>query len=248
MSKNLKRGLIEVGYFLSRSGKDGPPIELKVKSWKDAYSKFYGTFGLGKTIGEFNNSLKNLRDHFDSHLENNRIGWKEFDNEPQQLSSTNQEVFDELQKLSDESVWYKIEPYVVSGYNLSITERINLEIKKIEGKYFSSEFEGKKIVGARSALEANVYHGIVVDNLKLFVESSIENSYAYNTQKIDLALETEGNLRHIYEVKTATDTQSIYTAVGQLFMHSAGISDVEKWIVLPNSFANNDLINCPWHC
>jgi len=65
MSENLQRGLIEVGYFLSRLGEREPPIEPKIKSWEEAYSKFYDSFGLRKTIGGFNNSHKNLRDHFD---------------------------------------------------------------------------------------------------------------------------------------------------------------------------------------
>ncbi len=51
-------------------------------------------------------------------------------------------------------------------------------------------------------------------------------------------------IQRIYEVKTATDTQSIYTAVGQLYMHSAGAPDIEKWMVLPGPEENEQLIHC----
>jgi hypothetical protein len=68
MNSSLERGLIEVGYYLSRLGIDEPPIELNAKTWKEACSKFYGTFGLEKTEDESRNSLKNIRDHFDRHL------------------------------------------------------------------------------------------------------------------------------------------------------------------------------------
>lgn len=244
MSSVLERGLIEVGYFLSRLGIDEPPNELNAKTWKEAYLKFYGTFGLGKTEAEFKNSLKNLRDHFDSHLNNNRVGWMEAKNLPQQLSSTNQEVFDELQKLSDDKLWNRIRNYAVLGYDSNVSNH-KIEKTKEEGaKYFSSEFSGNKKIANKASVEFTTSHGLVVDNLKFFVENSIKNSFAYNTQKIDLAVEINGKLTHLYEVKTATDTQSIYTAVGQLFMHSAGTTDAEKWIVLPSPIENAELIEC----
>ncbi|MBY5922011.1 hypothetical protein [Ferrimonas balearica] len=244
MSSNLEKGLIEVGYFLSRMGTDSPPASLKAASWKEAYSKFYNTFGIGKTEEEFKNSLKNLRDHFDSHLENNRIGWKDDDGNPQQLSSSNQHVFDELQKLNDSDLWVKIKPYVVTSLNTKLSKIKSKEVTAKKAKFFSSEFNGKKKLTARKVVEATVNHGLVVDELKEYVESTVKNSFTYNTQKIDLALETAGELQRIYEVKTATDTQSIYTAVGQLCMHSAGSEGIEKWMVLPGPIENTELLEC----
>jgi len=111
MSSILQREFIEVGYFLSRLGIEGPPPQLKAKTWKEAYSKFYATFGSSKTEDEFRNSLKNLRDHFDSHLDNSRTGWME-DGMPQELSSLNKEVFDELQKLSDNELWKRVNAFL----------------------------------------------------------------------------------------------------------------------------------------
>ncbi|WP_133406893.1 hypothetical protein [Parashewanella tropica] len=244
MSSNLEKGLIEVGYFLSRMGIDNPPELLNVASWKEAYAKFYGTFGFGKTEEEFKNSLKNLRDHFDSHLDNIRIGWKADDGKPQQLSSTNQHVFDELQKLDNGALWKKIKPYVVTSYDAKISKRKVKEVTASKAKFFSSEFKGKKTLKARKVTVATVNHGLVVDSLKQYVEETTDYCYTYNTQKVDLALEQSGELQRIYEVKTATDTQSIYTAVGQLYMHSAGAPDIEKWMVLPGPEDNDQLLQC----
>lgn len=244
MSSILDTRLIEVGYFLSRLGVDGPPKVLRSSSWKEAYSKFYGTFGGDKTEVEFKNSLKNLRDHFDSHLENKRTGWMAEDGHPQKLSTANQEAFDRLHKLTDEDLWKHIRPLATTSYDSKIEKKKIDEVKESGAKYFSSEFNGKKKVKSKASTEANVVHGYVVDQLKLFVEQNFKNTVVFNTQKIDLAIELDGEITTIFEVKTSIDTQSIYTAVGQLFMHGNGIPNVSRIIVLPESLENRVTIDC----
>ena len=61
MSDKLDEKLVEVGYFLSRLGKDDPPQQLNAKTWKEAYEKFYPSLGQNKDAKQFQNSLKNLR-------------------------------------------------------------------------------------------------------------------------------------------------------------------------------------------
>jgi hypothetical protein len=244
MSTTLQKELIEVGYFLSRLGIKDPPTQLNARTWKEAYSKFYATFGSSKTELEFKNSLKNIRDHFDSHLDNSRIGWMEEDGSPQQLSLLNQEVFDELERLSDQDLWERIKPYAVNSYNEELAQRKNSQIKASQAKFFSSEFSGEKLLPKREAVEVNVKHGLVVDHLKAFIENENQSAFLYNTQKIDLAYEEKGLLKRIYEVKTSLDTHSIYTAVGQLFMHTASTKGVTKWIVLPEPVENEELVEC----
>jgi len=244
MSNILDHRLIEAGYFLSRLGVKEPPKQLNSDSWKEAYAKFYGTLGGNKSEEEFKNSLKNLRDHFDSHINNSRTGWMEKRSKPQKLSSLNQEVFNQLQKLSDIELWKRIKPLVVTSYNAKVALKKNNQIKEGGAKYFSSEFSGKKKTSGRSDGEAIVFHGFVVDFLKEYIEQKKLGSLTYNTQKIDLAVETGGVLTDIFEVKTSNDTQSIYTAVGQLFMHSVGLHNVTKYIVLPDSSDNIELIEC----
>ena len=244
MNSNLEKELVEVGYFLSRMGENDPPSVLKTTTWKEAYSKFYSALGIGKTEDEFKNSLKNLRDHFDGHLDNKRVGWKSVTGEPEQLSVQNRRIFNELQKLDDVELWRKIQPYAVTSFNYAISNEKNKLFTATTVKFFSSEFKGQKKVKAKQAIETNVSHGLVVDHLKQFIDQSILGSFTFNTQKIDLAVEIDDLLARIYEVKTSTDTQSIYTAVGQLFMHTAGSENIERWLVIPGPVQNADLINC----
>jgi hypothetical protein len=168
----------------------------------------------------------------------------EADEIPQRLSSSNQEVFDELQMLSDDELWFKIQPYAVISYDSKVADIGNRRIGQAQAKYFSSEFSGQKALAKRAASEVTVNHGLVVDCLKKFVDRNTESAIVYNTQKVDLALEVDGVLKRIYEVKTSTDTQSVYTAVGQLFMHTAGANNVSKWIVLPGPSGNEKLSQC----
>lgn len=244
MSTNLDNRLIEVGYFLSRLGKKEPPKQLRASSWKEAYAMFYGALGGNKTEEEFKNSLKNLRDHFDSHLDNERTGWREDDGSPQKLSGTNQEVFDYFEKLSNEELWKRIRPIAITTFDSALAKKKNKELKKSGAKYFSSEFSGKKNVKSLPSSVADVVHGFIVDSLRDFAEKNFNNTSIFNTQKVDLAIEISGTITTLFEVKTSFDTQAIYTAVGQLFMHSADLNDVKKIVVLPDGFQNQETINC----
>ncbi|MCL1062614.1 hypothetical protein MK852_10755 [Shewanella benthica] len=244
MAGNLNRELIEVGYFLSRLGVDKPPQALKATSWKEAYSKFYSSFGISKTEEGFRNSLKNLRDHFDSHIDNSRVGWMNEAGYPQELSQINQQVFDDLERLDEKKLWKKIQPYAVTSYNSKLAKSKNNEVNENGLKFFSSEFSGTTIFSGREEGFATVEHGMIVDHLKDWGEERFPNQVIYNTQKVDLAIEISGTLEHIFEVKTSLDTQSIYTAVGQLFMHTAGNNNLLKWIVLPEVGCKNELIEC----
>ncbi len=244
MSDKLDVRLIEIGYFLSRVGIDGPPPQLKAYNWKEAYLKFYDAFGGNKTPDEFKNSLKNIRDHFDSHLDNNRSGWKGKDGKAQKLPSVNQDVYDRLSRLDVDNLWKYIRPLALLSYDSLLDKEQNVKILEAGGKYFSSEFSGSKKISKSSVTEATVTHGIVVDFLKEFAENNFDHSVIFNTQKIDLAIENKGEITSIFEVKTSGDTQSIYTAVGQLFMHSIGLSKVSKYIVLPECEIHIDTIEC----
>lgn len=243
MKNILEKGLIEAGYFLSRMGVSTPPDQLNASSWKEAYLKFYNTFGMGKTEEEFKNSLNNIRDHFDRHLVNNRTGWQGIGPEGK-LSESKQQVFDELGKLNSDLLWQRIKPYVVTSHDLKLSQKKIKQVSSSQAKFFSSEFSGKRKIGAKAAAKAFVSHGLVVDSLKVYVDEYGPEGFTYNTQKIDLALEVDQVLQRIYEVKTSTDSQSIYTAVGQLYMHSAGAEDIEKWMVLPGPDENTVLLNC----
>lgn len=103
--------LLEVGYYLSRLGIDGPPLELKVNNWKEAYQCFAKTLKLNKTEEQFENSLKNIRDHYDAYLPNNRAGWHNQDGNPDRLPAHYKFILENLSKLSDAQLWEYIQPY-----------------------------------------------------------------------------------------------------------------------------------------
>lgn len=42
--------LIQVGYFLSRFGKNRPPDHLNITKWKNAYKVFYNKLSEGRTV------------------------------------------------------------------------------------------------------------------------------------------------------------------------------------------------------
>lgn len=138
----------------------------------------------------------------------------------------------------------KIKPYVSMSYDSKVSNKKIKQVTAQKAKFFSSEFKGIKKVKVKELHEATVNHGLIVDSLKSYVEERVDDAFAYNTQKVDLAVEVADQLKRIYEVKTATDTQSLYTAVGQLYMHTAGSNNIEKWVVLPGPIENEDLLEC----
>lgn len=96
--------MVEIGYFLSRCGIEQPPKKLNCSNWKDAYKCFYKKLHNGKTEKEFN-SLKNIRDHFDSYLRNSRRGWHDNNGNPDKLPEQYLFILNYLEKLDDDSLW-----------------------------------------------------------------------------------------------------------------------------------------------
>lgn len=107
------KALIEVGYYLSKFGIKGPPISLQVKSWKETYALFYQKLGENRDVLQFEHSLINTRDGFDSYFENTkREGWKNEKGQPAVLSNEAQEVFNQFQVLSEDEVFKRISQYL----------------------------------------------------------------------------------------------------------------------------------------
>ncbi len=107
------RELIIVGYYLSRFGYSVPPITLKEISWKKAYSQFYHKLGQDREPLQFEHSLKNTRDGFDSYFKiTNREGWKDKEGNPAKLPIEAQEIFDELKHLSEEEVFEQVKIFL----------------------------------------------------------------------------------------------------------------------------------------
>jgi hypothetical protein len=115
--------MVLVGYFLSRCNESipgkmpAPPKQLGVKKWKDAYQIFYQKLGDGRDIKNFRESLKNIRDSFDSHLGGERVGWRKPADinglrNPDNLSRPEQEILDQWKNASDEDLWKAVKNFI----------------------------------------------------------------------------------------------------------------------------------------
>lgn len=110
------------------------------------------------------------------------------------------------------------------------------DLFEISLRAFDDEFVGTRQVPAREAQIAVVRHGSVVRQLRelLRAKGAIQQS-----QKVDLFFSRRRGEALLFEVKTGLDTTSLYTAVGQLFMHSAALSGhvndrvIRKVLVIP---------------
>jgi len=168
-NNNLTKGtvlhdskLIEIGYFLSRRGKDAPPPELNVKTWKDAYLCFYEKLNNGMTKENFINNLKNFRDHFDSYLDNNRIGWLDKDGKPDKLPERYQAFYNILSKISDQELWEYLKGYANIGAKMNS--------KDLFWKFDVSTF---RLLGRE----------LITDRITALVEL-VKNSYDANAKNI----------------------------------------------------------------
>ncbi len=113
--------------------------------------------------------------------------------------------------------------------------------KKTYSDYFR-EFSGKKKGQRAREYEFDCRHGDIVHALSEWrkthissrrsspIECIIKNVY------IDLGItDASGKLMELYEVKTNTDRQTLYTAIGQIMVHEpVGVESLRRFVVLPN--------------
>lgn len=110
--------LIQVAYFLSKFGKKEPPKRLNTEKWNYAYRMFYDKLNGGRPLIEFEHSLKNSRDAFDSYFnETNREGWKiKGTLNPAPLTGYLNNVFVEFKNRNEIDIWNIIKKYVDLNY------------------------------------------------------------------------------------------------------------------------------------
>lgn len=96
---------------------------------------------------------------------------------------------------------------------------------------------GKREVPERAARSYYSWHGFVVTELKRALSEGCtkRGESLAKSQLVDLAIVRKRKLQDLFEVKTSVDRQSIYTAVGQLFIHSAGLVNVRRHLVIPQA-------------
>lgn len=152
--------LIEIGYFLSREGKLDPPWQLETSKWSNAYLLFYNKMNGGRTPMEFMNSLKNIRDQFDSYFpETKREGWKDNKDKskPTKLSISLRNTFEKYRNKEANIIWDRIKEFVDSSYNFTKTEIEDAFLPQ-RFDYFESRqvfTEGQKKVKISNFIERN---------------------------------------------------------------------------------------------
>jgi hypothetical protein len=99
---------------------------------------------------------------------------------------------------------------------------------------FNPEFAGRKTGRAAGPIDYVSAHGYVVNALyKKRLEEKQPGEIIFNTPLIDLVVKHGNRIVEIYEVKTDTDRQAMYAAVGQLMVHSGEAEAARKILVLP---------------
>lgn len=156
--------LLEVAFFLSKYGKNNPPELLNVKNWNEAYDLFNYQLNENKTNEEFRNSLKNLRDHFDSHLDNSRVGWMK-NGEPEKLSSEAKEIFEKLDKLSEKDIFELNKKYMPLTFDKS----------KKKDLYWSFDINTFRLIGSQ----------LISDKFTAIIEL-VKNCYDANSTDVKL--------------------------------------------------------------
>ena len=108
-------------------------------------------------------------------------------------------------------------------------------VKNIEESLsFNPEFYGKKSGKRTSKFEYESNHGLIVNALEKWVQKNLKsNQKTFNNSLVDLAVSNGNKTLMIYEVKTRSDSQSIYTGIGQLMFHSGGDDRITKFLVIP---------------
>lgn len=85
---------------------------------------------------------------------------------------------------------------------------------------YYDEFIGKTIIRRAAQVTMNCRHGTVVKELRNKLKSV---GVQYKSVAMDLVVETDKEV-FLYEVKTGSDSQSIYTGIGQLYFHAAALT------------------------
>lgn len=107
----------------------------------------------------------------------------------------------------------------------------------IKLRTFRDEFSGTSKTAARSSRSISWKHGSIVSALR---DALIDRGETLNCKAIDLAIQHRSRIE-IFEVKTSSRSQSIYTAIGQLIFNGAFLQKqfpshkLTRFLVLPRS-------------
>lgn len=103
---------------------------------------------------------------------------------------------------------------------------------------YTDEHFGKSVTERSESVTRERTHGIVVNALAK--ELQLRKLKIGNDRNRDLFIHKAGHISALFEVKTNSSTQSLYSAVGQLLIYSIPIKDTVKLIaVLPDKLSKS---------
>lgn len=142
--------------------------------------------------------------------------------------------------LRDENLPYQIKNFVYEAarikdllVNKESKTDISNPLEKIKHS-FNEEFVGtKEYKGRKGKVFSIANHGLVVNDLKKIIEN--EGILVANDQQRDLYIyNKKAKIETVFEVKTSLQSQSIFTAVGQLFVNNIKLNPIPRLIyVIP---------------
>lgn len=103
---------------------------------------------------------------------------------------------------------------------------------------FRKEFDGTSAVPPRASKTVNHVHGKIVNAMAAILKS--RGLDHINTREMDL-IGISDRMACLFEVKSATNTQSMYTAIGQLLVHDSSAKricrgvNLKRVVVLPKN-------------
>jgi hypothetical protein len=107
----------------------------------------------------------------------------------------------------------------------------------VEIEDIGEEFEGTKTYTVTQKIEAECEHGIIVNRLRQMLR---RQGYSIGKDLFrDLYVHRKGIITSLFEVKPDTSTTSIYSAVGQLLIHSVTQTNQPNLVfVVPEELSN----------
>lgn len=136
---------------------------------------------------------------------------------------------------------FRIKQLLLERSNTEEESSLNDPLKKIEHT-FNEEFVGtKEYIGRKGKRSATANHGLVVNTLKRICSS--KGFLVANDQQRDLYFyNLQSQIETVFEVKTSLKSQSIFTAVGQLYVNNIKLSPLPKMFYVIPEKPNTNLL------
>ena len=106
---------------------------------------------------------------------------------------------------------------------------------------YTDEHAGQTVTERTGPIIIDRTHGIVVNALARQLENS--GNQIGNDRNRDLFIHAQGQIRTLFEVKTSSSTQCLYSAVGQLLIYSIPISNPVKLVAVFPDKLNKKVTN-----